>query len=224
MTVKDNIIKAAYELFSTKGFEKTTISDIVRLSGASKGGFYHHFESKQAIIDDILNNYMNDVNNHYLTLFDKYDNLHQVFNGVFKVINDFKKNQFDAWPQLIKMLSFEGNEVVLSKMGIRFQQMTEEFYSRVIVAGNHKEWETTTPEIVAGLWTRELLRIYSEISKLLFNYSEEGYQAFLQLLTFNENLIQSLLKTDKLLFKDEVSDYFLEAKKTMEEMKISADH
>ena len=40
------ILRVAEDLFYEKGYESTTLSDILHALGLSKGGFYHHFESK----------------------------------------------------------------------------------------------------------------------------------------------------------------------------------
>ncbi|KAB7789908.1 TetR/AcrR family transcriptional regulator [Bifidobacterium leontopitheci] len=46
------ILKAARDLFMEKGYEKTSIQDIIdRLGDLSKGAIYHHFKSKEAILD-----------------------------------------------------------------------------------------------------------------------------------------------------------------------------
>lgn len=47
---KSRIISAAWKLFYDKGYENTTIEDIVALSGTSKGSFYHYFEGKDALL------------------------------------------------------------------------------------------------------------------------------------------------------------------------------
>ena len=45
------ILDVAFRLFMEKGYERTSIQDIIdRLGGLSKGAIYHHFKSK----DDIL--------------------------------------------------------------------------------------------------------------------------------------------------------------------------
>lgn len=46
---KGKIINAAYRLFSAKGYEATTVDEIVEASQTSKGSFYHYFESKDAL-------------------------------------------------------------------------------------------------------------------------------------------------------------------------------
>ncbi|KFI92100.1 tetR family transcriptional regulator [Bifidobacterium saguini DSM 23967] len=46
------ILEAARDLFMEKGYEKTSIQNIVdRLGDLSKGAIYHHFKSKEAILD-----------------------------------------------------------------------------------------------------------------------------------------------------------------------------
>ncbi|PWG66164.1 TetR/AcrR family transcriptional regulator [Bifidobacterium callitrichidarum] len=46
------ILEAARDLFTEKGYEHTTIQNIVdRLGDLSKGAIYHHFKSKEAILD-----------------------------------------------------------------------------------------------------------------------------------------------------------------------------
>ena len=47
---KSKIITAAWRLFYDKGFDNTTIEDIVALSKTSKGSFYHYFEGKDSLL------------------------------------------------------------------------------------------------------------------------------------------------------------------------------
>ena len=58
---KQEILEAALELFSVQGYEATSISQIAGAVGIRKASLYSHFESKQAILDalvkDILEQY-----------------------------------------------------------------------------------------------------------------------------------------------------------------------
>lgn len=46
------ILDVSLKLFLDKGFEETTILDIVaNLGGLSRGAFYHHFKSKEEVLD-----------------------------------------------------------------------------------------------------------------------------------------------------------------------------
>ena len=43
------ILEAALTCFTSKGFTETTMEDIRKLSGASTGSIYHHFENKEML-------------------------------------------------------------------------------------------------------------------------------------------------------------------------------
>ena len=51
---KQEILEAALELFSVQGFEATSISQIASAVGIRKASLYSHFENKQAILDALV--------------------------------------------------------------------------------------------------------------------------------------------------------------------------
>ena len=51
---KSEILKASLDLFSTQGFEATSISQIAEAVGIRKASLYSHFESKQAVLDALI--------------------------------------------------------------------------------------------------------------------------------------------------------------------------
>lgn len=53
----NKILEASMKLFLENGFEQTTIQDIVNeLGGLTKGAIYHHFKSKEDIINELNTN------------------------------------------------------------------------------------------------------------------------------------------------------------------------
>ena len=50
-SAKNRIVTAAWQLFHEKGYNGTTVDDIIALSGTSKGSFYYYFNTK----DELLN-------------------------------------------------------------------------------------------------------------------------------------------------------------------------
>lgn len=48
------ILEAARALFRDHGYEAVSIDDIAAAAGCTKGAFYHHFASKQAIFDRLV--------------------------------------------------------------------------------------------------------------------------------------------------------------------------
>lgn len=54
---KAEILDASQKLFYKKGYENSTINDILKSIGIAKGTFYHYFESKEEVLDEIINRY-----------------------------------------------------------------------------------------------------------------------------------------------------------------------
>lgn len=54
MSTRDNIAAAADDLFYEQGFEATSFADIAHAVGLSRGNFYHHFKTKDAILDAVI--------------------------------------------------------------------------------------------------------------------------------------------------------------------------
>lgn len=57
---KKELIKTAYELFITKGYENTSVDEIIAKAGIAKGTYYYHFESKEQILEEVINMMIDD--------------------------------------------------------------------------------------------------------------------------------------------------------------------
>ncbi len=51
---RDVFIDAAQALIQTRGCERFSVQDILDATGASKGAFYHYFDSKDALVDAVV--------------------------------------------------------------------------------------------------------------------------------------------------------------------------
>jgi AcrR family transcriptional regulator len=57
----DQILAVAAELFARKGVAATTVREIADKVGILSGSLYHHFDSKEAMVDEILSPYLQDL-------------------------------------------------------------------------------------------------------------------------------------------------------------------
>lgn len=55
---KREILDTAQLYFISKGYEKTTVNDILQKIGIAKGTFYYYFKSKEEVMDAIVNRYV----------------------------------------------------------------------------------------------------------------------------------------------------------------------
>ena len=59
------ILASAAELFARKGVGATTVREIADAVGMLSGSLYHHFESKDAIVGEILTGYLRAIQDRY---------------------------------------------------------------------------------------------------------------------------------------------------------------
>ena len=55
---KNEILDTAEELFARKGYEKTTIKDILETNMIAKGTFYYYFQSKEELMDAVVGRFI----------------------------------------------------------------------------------------------------------------------------------------------------------------------
>ena len=91
------LLQTSFELFTEKGFTKTTISDIVNRAGLAKGTFYLYFKDKYDLIEQNIQGFENQmffVIDHIIDRLEKEPKLLQFISknlswGIFK--NAFEK-------------------------------------------------------------------------------------------------------------------------------------
>lgn len=65
---RDELLAIAARLFAEKGFRNTTVRDIADAAGILSGSLYHHFDSKESMVDEILSTFQEE-------LFGQYDEI-----------------------------------------------------------------------------------------------------------------------------------------------------
>ena len=82
---KQEILEASLELFSVQGFEATSISQIADAVGIRKASLYSHFESKQALLEALLKDILEQYEAH--SIFARADWEHSAAAGDRQVLS-----------------------------------------------------------------------------------------------------------------------------------------
>lgn len=56
-----DLVRIAAELFAERGYRATTVRHIGDAAGVLSGSLYHHFDSKETILDELLSSYLNEL-------------------------------------------------------------------------------------------------------------------------------------------------------------------
>jgi len=62
---RERILASAAALFARKGVSATTVREIADEVGMLSGSLYHHFDSKEAMVDEIVTSYLEDLRTRY---------------------------------------------------------------------------------------------------------------------------------------------------------------
>lgn len=152
----DKILEVAERLFLEKGYDNTTIQDIVDgLGGLTKGAIYHHFKSKEEIID-ALGSKMFSNNNPFEAVKKRTD-----LNALEKMrmaimLNQSNEKQVELSKQAIPLLK---NPHVLARMIETNRQILCPYWLELIEEGQkdgsiHTEYAKELSEflILIDLW------------------------------------------------------------------------
>ncbi len=60
-TRREELLGIAARLFAERGFKNTTVRDIADAAGILSGSLYHHFDSKESIVDELLDTFQTDL-------------------------------------------------------------------------------------------------------------------------------------------------------------------
>ncbi|MCI8441383.1 MAG: TetR/AcrR family transcriptional regulator [Provencibacterium sp.] len=90
------ILEVSSRLFYEKGFEKTSIQDIVAALGMSKGAIYHHFKSKEEILESVAGQFQGEIERYSHLLADSsLTGLQKLYQFFCYALSDHKKHQRD---------------------------------------------------------------------------------------------------------------------------------
>ncbi|SRR5690554_3330202 len=94
--LKEKIVQSSLRLFSEKGFHGVTVNAIVEHCGTSKGGFYHHFKSKDELLYVIHDTFISYVLNEAYDIKKQHDEpmeqLYEILKSHVKVFDLFNEH------------------------------------------------------------------------------------------------------------------------------------
>ncbi|WP_204055481.1 TetR/AcrR family transcriptional regulator [Microbispora corallina] len=82
---RDHLVKLAAELFARKGFQATTVREIALEAGILSGSLYHHFDSKETIVDEVLRTFLEDLIARYRVALDNGSDPRAVLSEMVRI-------------------------------------------------------------------------------------------------------------------------------------------
>src|SRR3569623_250336 len=133
---RNDILYVALGLGMSKGYERTTVGDIITERGISSGAFYHYFGSKPGVLDAIVARIREDsepalllvVEDPELSAIDK-------LQGFFDVLDAMRIERRGVVVELLRVWYSDGNAIVRSRVETATQAWRAELIDRIVASG-----------------------------------------------------------------------------------------
>lgn len=114
---RDAFVDAAQGLITAKGYEQTSVQDVLDQLGASRGAFYHYFDSKEALLEAVIDR-MVDAGLEAVSpvLDDPGLSAVQKLQGLFSGIQRFKTDRKALLLEILKVWTSDDNAIVVEKL------------------------------------------------------------------------------------------------------------
>jgi AcrR family transcriptional regulator len=89
---KEKIIRAAYTVFTSKGYQKTTMDDVANEVGVSKASLYSYFKSKEEILQTVIKETLNLSFTNFFDNKDSLDSLEDLYRYIVEFEDEIHLN------------------------------------------------------------------------------------------------------------------------------------
>ena len=148
---RDEFIDAAQLLITSKGYEQLSIEDVLAETGASKGAFYHYFDSKSALLSAVVDRMVNAgievvagvVADPDLSAVEKLE-------GYFRTLAAFKGERHDFLVKVIDVWFSDDNAMVRERFRREAVRLVTPHFASIIRQGiSEGTFSLTQPEEMA---------------------------------------------------------------------------
>ena len=132
---KNEIIDAARKFFFQKGYEQTSIQDIIDDLSIAKGTFYHYFKSKLDLLDQLIDRTTSEMSASIKPILNMDMNAIEKFNKVFQVATAVSLQNIDVFLVPLGVMYKDENTIIRVKMYRRMVEKSTPLLSSIIEQG-----------------------------------------------------------------------------------------
>lgn len=138
VTRREELLGLAATMFAERGLRATTVRDIADAAGILSGSLYHHFSSKEEMVDEVLRGFLDWLFDRYQQIIDTEPNPLARFKGLFMASFDAIENhhaEVVIYQDEAKRLSGQPRFGYVDELNRRQRKMWVEVLTEGIAAG-----------------------------------------------------------------------------------------
>ena len=172
---RNEILDVAQRLVDTKGYEQMTIQDILDALQISKGAFYHYFDSKQALLEALIQRMQEEVEQLLLPIVhDPHLRALDKLQRTFATLARWKTAQKAFFLALLRVWYTDDNAIVRQKMRAAAVKRVAPLLTVIIRQGIQEGVLTTSYPDQMGAVVLSLVQDLSDtLGELLLSFEPE---------------------------------------------------
>jgi AcrR family transcriptional regulator len=172
---RSEILDVAQRLIYTKGYEQMTIQDMLDNLQISKGAFYHYFDSKQALLEALIERMKGEVEQLLIPIvYDPYLPALEKLQRFFDTLNRWKTAQKAFFLALLRVWYTDDNAIVRQKWRAAGIKWITPLLSVIIHQGIQEGVLTTSyPEQVGEVVLSLVQDLGETLAMLLLSFEPE---------------------------------------------------
>jgi AcrR family transcriptional regulator len=132
---RTRILDAALEAFARYGYDGTSVSEICRRAEVTKGGFYHHFPSKQAAFLELLERWLKGVDSGLEQLRSGAETVPEELSRMTAMLRQVFHDARGKLPIFLEFMTRAGQSLAVSQATVAPFRKYEAFFAGLIEAG-----------------------------------------------------------------------------------------
>lgn len=173
MSTREKILDCAKNLFFTIGYEKTSVQRIIDEVGIAKGTFYHHFKTKEQLLDELTDSLIEvEVNQTIETVLSSDWDAITKFNNMVNRQSEWKVNHFELLYTVLKAYYSENNHFFRELMRQKNIRNYAPIFEKIIEQGIREgTFKTAYPKEMSEMVLRISNVESEEILNIMLNHS-----------------------------------------------------
>ncbi len=131
----DRILTAAETCFADHGYDATGVAEICKQAAVSKGAFYHHFSSKQAVFMALLNRWLENTDQQLASLRQTQSNIPESIRSMAVVPQYILNNSVQQLPIYLEFITQAIREPEIWHTAVEPYRRYNQFFAGIIQAG-----------------------------------------------------------------------------------------
>lgn len=194
---RKELLDAALELFYEIGYDNTSINDIIKKVGVTKGAFYYHFKSKEEVLDTIALQRAEEMVNAFHKALDGADgSVVEKLNGIISAMQEYRARTHEERLKVFEVLDKSENAKLRQRIYENYMTLSKPVVEKMIEQGIREGvFVSSFPDELAEFYIQFSLSANGAINKLVTALGErpETMEIIRKKAAFYEEILAKML-------------------------------